>query len=256
MNVGSDKLWDGPYAELAEKAGLRSNINNLQTDSFPKIQRRGETILVYASGYWTPWRLVQWERICSFVNRGIVRLLFLAVIIFFGLAVIGSFTGDSKPNASVGGIRLTFVLSVLVFLSFTTGFRRVWGRLLCGKKSVVEFTADEIRIYKHGYGWPASKVFQRLEGNEVSAAVVEHPHSSLNRFDQGSNRKQAIAHEVYLHSRQVNLTYGGLIEDVTGTVDEASAKRYAQAIMKAEQVRLDRMAAKEQEQAEEEELPE
>ena len=238
-----------PSDWLQQLLAIKFRIRDPGIDTFPKLYRQGPNVILVARGYFTPRRYLLWLRftsLCAYLSK--LTLVFTAFIWIVPEWRIGI---GAEWLLAIAGLAFLFLIAL------GTELHKPIGRLLLGKKTVIEFTSKRVKIYRHGYGtsWPVT--IKRHPSLDVSADITEHERGMIEQLklrnpETGSER----AAIVYQNSYWIKIIHGSRVVRVAEVYDEFDTRRLVAGIKKAEEMRQLAVGARMEKKAEKVDLPE
>ena len=136
------------------------------------ISRRGEEFVLKASGYWTPRRRSLWTS-----QTGELSSWTLLPLMVFAMCFVYTFNEPSVSSSWPFVFGSVFVSILLLPMFGMIGpIEDLLGRILLGKKTIIEFSTSEVVIYRHGYGLSFPLVIARSDEEVAMADIDEHDH--------------------------------------------------------------------------------
>jgi len=242
MKFSLPKLEFEPGTKLFEFLHIKERIQGPGQQTNPKIFRHGDTFIAQAQGNLSPWRFLVWYYLRMILG------------IFAVLAVVGTGLGWLFGDVSFGMVVLVSLASAIAafFLLFETDEKI--GRLLMGKKTVIEFSEDTITVYKNGYGMSLPRVISRAPGIPVSFLV--NTHEKRGKRQTGHNSFTRARYAMYDNAFEIQMVPYGSDEPVMYVYGERWANNFAIGLQRAEKERLQHLSEHYEEKQKEEDVPE
>ncbi|MGJ8678480.1 MAG: hypothetical protein ACSHX0_13280 [Akkermansiaceae bacterium] len=238
--ISADKNADWLFILL----GFKKRIRDAGIDTFPKLYRQGPNVILCAYGYMTPRRKLIWLRFCKFFIKALTVITILTI-------PIALFTKD-MANDLMSLVPILAIGTIISWVLLCTGLNKYIGQFLLGKKTVIEFNEKKIKVYRHGYGLSFPISIKRDISSEISADTDLHERSS--RVQKTNEVDPAF--EAYSDAYRVKLIHGSRVVRVASVCGEFDARRMAEGIKKADELRQSLVTERIQEKTEEHDLPE